>query len=148
MTGWKRWFYHNMGWVYDPTETTEETKRQRHELMIQIKSFNDNIRNAVLREEGEIPTTARAVVEADYVRPSTKIKATRCPTPTPRGLVGFDAKASTIDLGELYNHDDYLDGTECDSPKTIQEYTALFEGFEIPPKRKRKRKKNSNKLNF
>ena len=135
MTGWKRWFYHNMGWVYDQTETTEETKRQRHELMIQIKSFNDNIRNAVLKEEGEIPTTARAVVEADYVRPSTKIKATRCPTPT-------------IDLGELYNHDDFLDGTECDSPKTIQEYTALFEGFEIPPKRKRKRKKNSNKLNF
>ena len=120
MTGWKRWFYHNMGWVYDPTETTEETKRQRHELMVQIKSFNNNIQTAVLREEGEIPI---------------KIKATRTPTPT-------------IDLGELYNHDDYLDGTECDAPKSISEYTALFEGFEIPPKRKRKRKKNSNKLNF
>jgi hypothetical protein len=111
MTGWKRWFYHNMGWVYDPTETTEETKRQRHELMVQIKSFNDNIQTAVLKEEGEIPI---------------KIKATRCPTPTI----------------------DYLDGTECDAPKSISEYTALFEGFDIPPKRKKKRKKNSNKLNF
>jgi hypothetical protein len=77
MTGWKRWVYHNMGWVYDPTEPTEDTKRQRHELMIQIKSFNDNIRNAVLLEKGEVreltPITEVGILEND----SNKIKPSR-----------------------------------------------------------------------
>ena len=134
MTGWKRWFYYNMGWEYDPTETTEKIRRDRHFVMAQIRLYGKDIKNKVLREEGEIPkikatrtpTTARAVVEADYVRPSTP----------------------TIDVGVLDINNDFLDGTECDAPKTIQEYTALFEGFDIPPKRKRKRKRNPHKINF
>ena len=151
MTGWKRWFYYNMGWEY-PNDPTEETKRQRHEVMVQIRSYGDNIKDIVLREEGEIPqkikatrtpTTAKAVVEADYVRPSTP----------------------TINLGKLYNHNDFLDGTdfsksrlsetlsltptECDIPASIPDYTALLEGIDLPPKKKkRKKRKNSNKLNF
>lgn len=120
MTGWKRWFYYNMGWEYDPTETTEKIKRNRHEVLVQIRSYGSNIKDIALREEGEIPK---------------KIKATRCPTPT-------------INVGVLDINNDFLDGTECDAPKTIQEYTALFEGFDIPPKRKRKRKRNPHKINF
>jgi len=138
MTGWKRWFYYNLGWEY-PNDPTEETKRNRHEVLVQIRSYGTHIKDIVLKEEGEIPqkikairtpTTARAVVEADYFRPSTP----------------------TIDVGILDNCNDFLDGTECtectecDAPKTIQEYTSLFEGFDIPPKTKRKRKRN--KLNF
>jgi len=119
MTGWKRWFYYNMGWEYDPTETTEKIRRDRHFVMAQIRLYGKDIKNKVLREEGEIP----------------KIKATRTPTPT-------------IDVGVLDINNDFLDGTECDAPKTIQEYTALFEGFDIPPKRKRKRKRNPHKINF
>ncbi len=119
MTGWKRWFYYNLGWEY-PNDPTEETKRNRHEVLTQIKSYGDNIKDIVLKEEGEIPQ---------------KIKATRTPTPT-------------LDLGVLHNHNDFLDGTECDAPKTIQEYTALFEGFDIPPKKRKRRKRNTNKLNF
>ena len=123
MTGWKRWFYYNLGWEY-PNDPTEETKRNRHEVLVQIRSYGTHIKDIVLKEEGEIPQ---------------KIKATRTPTPT-------------IDVGILDNCNDFLDGTECtectecDAPKTIQEYTSLFEGFDIPPKTKRKRKRN--KLNF
>lgn len=120
MTGWKRWFYNNMGWEYDPTETTEKIKRNRHFVMAQIRLYGDDIKNKVLREEGEIPK---------------KIKATRTPTPT-------------IDLGKLYNHNDFLDGTECDAPTSIPDYTALLEGIDLPPKKKKRRKRNSNKLNF
>ena len=119
MTGWKRWFYYNMGWEYDPTETTEKIRRDRHFVMAQIRLYGNDIQK-ILREEGEIPK---------------KIKATRCPTPT-------------INVGTLDINNDFLDGTECDAPKTIQEYTALFEGFDIPPKRKRKRKRNPHKINF
>ncbi len=135
MTGWKRWFYYNMGWEYDPTETTEKIKRNRHEVLVQIRSYGSNIKDIALREEGEIPK---------------KIKATRCPTPT-------------INVGVLDINNDFLDGTdfsksrlsetlsltptECDAPKTIQEYTALFEGFDVPKKKKR-RKRNPHKINF
>ena len=119
MTGWKRWFYYNMGWEY-PNDPTEETKRQRHEVMVQIRSYGDNIKDIVLREEGEIPK---------------KIKATRTPTPT-------------IDLGVLHNHNDFLDGTECDVPASIPDYTALLEGIDLPRKKKKRKKRNSNKLNF
>jgi len=133
--GFWRTLYYYAGWEYKPTEPTEKTKRQRHELLVQIKSYGNNIKDIVLREEGEIPkvkatrtpTTARAVVEADYVRPSTP----------------------TIDLGVLHNHNHFLDGTECDVPTSIPEYTALLEGIDLPPKKKkRKKRRNSNKLNF
>ena len=119
--GFWRTLYYYAGWEYKPTEPTEKTKRQRHELLVQIKSYGNNIKDIVLKEEGEIPE---------------KIKATRTPTPT-------------IDLGKLYNHNDFLDGTECDIPASIPDYTALLEGIDLPPKKKkRKKRKNSNKLNF
>ena len=53
MTGWWRWLYYNIGWEY-PNDPTEETKRQRHEVLVQIRSFGDNIKNIVLKEEGEV----------------------------------------------------------------------------------------------
>ena len=148
--GFWRTLYYYAGWEYKPTETTEKIKRNRHEVMVQIRSYGDNIKDIVLKEEGEIPkvkatrtpTTARAVVEADYVRPSTP----------------------TIDLGKLYNHNDFLDGTdfcksrlsetlsltptECDAPASIPDYTALLEGIDLPRKKKKRKKRNSNKLNF
>jgi len=117
--GFWRSLYYYAGWEYKPTETTEKIKRNRHEVLTQIKSYGSNIKDIALREEGEIPQ---------------KIKATRTPTPT-------------IDVGILDNCNDFLDGTECDAPKTIQEYTALFEGFDVPKKKKR-RKRNPHKINF
>jgi hypothetical protein len=73
MTGWWRWLYYNIGWEY-PNDPTEETKRQRHELMVQIKSYNDNIQTILLREEGEIrertPVTEVGILENN----SNKIK--------------------------------------------------------------------------
>ena len=118
--GFWRTLYYYAGWEYKPTETTEKIKRNRHEVMVQIRSYGDNIKDIVLREEGEIPK---------------KIKATRCPTPT-------------LDLGKLYNHNDFLDGTECDAPASIPDYTALLEGIDLPPKKRKRRKRNPNKLNF
>jgi len=112
-------FYYYMGWEYKPTEATEETKRQRHEVLVQIRSYGGNIKDIVLKEEGEIPK---------------KVKATRTPTPT-------------INVGTLDINNDFLNGTECDAPKTIQEYTALFEGVDVPKKKKR-RKRNPHKINF
>lgn len=73
MTGWWRWLYYNVGWDY-PNDPTEETKRQRHELMVQIKSFGDNIKDIVLREEGEVreltPITEKGILENN----SNKVK--------------------------------------------------------------------------
>ena len=53
MTGWWRWLYYNIGWEY-PNDPTEETKRNRHEVLVQIKSFGNNIKDIVLKEEGEV----------------------------------------------------------------------------------------------
>lgn len=53
MTGWWRWLYYNIGWEY-PNDPTEETKRNRHEVLVQIKSYGHNIKNIVLKEEGEV----------------------------------------------------------------------------------------------
>ena len=53
MTGWWRWVYYNIGWDY-PNNPTEETKRNRHEVLVQIRSYNDNIKDIVLGEEGEV----------------------------------------------------------------------------------------------
>ena len=133
--GFWRTLYYYAGWEYKPTETTEKIKRNRHEVMVQIRSYGNNIKDIVLKEEGEIP----------------KVKATRTPTPT-------------IDLGKLYNHNDFLDGTdfsksrlsetlsltptECDAPASIPDYTALLEGIDLPPKKRKRRKRNTNKLNF
>lgn len=132
--GFWRTLYYYAGWEYKPTEPTEETKRQRHEVMVQIKSYGNNIKDIVLREEGEIP----------------KVKATRCPTPTTAKLSfeGDKVPSSTLDLGVLHNHNDFLDGTECDVPASIPDYTALLEGIDLPPKKKKRRKRNPNKLNF
>lgn len=133
--GFWRTLYYYAGWEYKPTETTEKIKRNRHEVMVQIRSYGDNIKDIVLKEEGEIPkkikatrtpTTARAVVEADYVRPSTP----------------------TINVGVLDINNDFLDGTECDAPASIPDYTALLEGIDLPPKKRKRRKRNTNKLNF
>jgi len=114
-----RTLYYYAGWEYKPTETTEKIKRNRHEVLVQIRSYGSDIKDIVLREEGEIPQ---------------KIKATRTPTPT-------------INVGTLDINNDFLDGTEYDVPASIQEYTALFEGFDVPKKKKR-RKRNPHKINF
>ena len=135
MTGWKRWFYYNMGWEYDPTETTEKIKRNRHEVLVQIRSYGSNIKDIALKEEGEIPQKIKAIQQRELSLRQTMSVPLRTPTPT-------------INVGVLDINNDFLDGTECDAPKTIQEYTALFEGFDIPPKRKRKRKRNPHKINF
>ena len=50
---WRNIYYY-MGWPYKETETTEKIKRDRHEVMVQIRSFGDNIKTIVLREEGEV----------------------------------------------------------------------------------------------
>jgi hypothetical protein len=118
--GFWRTLYYYAGWEYKRTETTEKIKRNRHEVMVQIRSYGNNIKDIVLKEEGEIPK---------------KIKATRSPTPT-------------LDLGVLHNHNDFLDGTECDVPASIPDYTALLEGIDLPRKKKKRKKRNSNKLNF
>jgi hypothetical protein len=115
--GFWRNLYYYAGWEYKPTETTEKIKRDRHEVMVQIRSFGDNIKDIVLGEEGEIRDA------------------------TPRVLVGFDARASTptLDIGVLENEDDFI----IDS---ITDYTRLFEGIDIPKKKRRKRKRN--KISF
>jgi len=121
MTGWWRWLYYNIGWEY-PNDPTEETKRQRHELMVQIKSFGDNIKDIVLREEGEVRQS------------------------TPRNLVGFvggcaSSTTPTLDVGILENENNVIDN--------ITDYTRLFEGADIPAKKKKKRKRNkSNNYSF
>jgi hypothetical protein len=111
-----------MGWEYKPTEPTEKTKRDRHEVLTQIKSYGDNIKKILLKEVGEI----RAY--------------------TPRGLVGFDSRESTptIDVGILENDSDTIDDID-----NIRDYTRLFEGFDVPTKKKRRRKRNkSNNFSF
>ena len=52
--GFWRTLYYYAGWEYKPTEPTEETKRNRHEVMVQIRSYGDNIKDIVLGEEGEV----------------------------------------------------------------------------------------------
>ena len=82
MTGWWRWLYYNVGWEY-PNDPTEETKRQRHELMVQIKSFGDNIKDIVLGEDGEVreltPITEVGILEnnSNKVKPKRKRKRRR-----------------------------------------------------------------------
>jgi hypothetical protein len=61
--GFWRSLYYYAGWEYKPTETTEKIKRDRHEVLTQIKSYGDNIKKILLKEEGEV-------------------RATRTPTPT------------------------------------------------------------------
>ena len=50
---WRNIYYY-MGWEYKAIETTERIKRNRHEVMVQIRSYGDNIKDAVLKEEGEV----------------------------------------------------------------------------------------------
>ncbi len=100
---WRNIYYY-MGWEYKPTETTEKIKRDRHEVMTQIRSYGNNIKDIVLDEEGEI----------------------RDATPT-------------LDVGVLENEDDFI----IDS---ITDYTRLFEGVDVPKKKRRKRKRN--KISF
>ena len=52
--GFWRSLYYYAGWEYKPTETTERIKRDRHEVMVQIRSYGDNIKDIVLGEEGEV----------------------------------------------------------------------------------------------
>jgi hypothetical protein len=124
-----------MGWEYKPTEPTEKTKRDRHEVLTQIKSYGDNIKKILLKEVGEIRAyTPRGLVGFDS-REST-----------PRGLVGFDSRESTptIDVGILENDSDTIDDID-----NIRDYTRLFEGFDVPTKKKRRRKRNkSNNFSF
>lgn len=65
--GFWRTLYYYAGWEYKPSETTEKIKRDRHEVMVQIRSFGDNIKDIVLGEEGEIredtPTLDIGVLE-------------------------------------------------------------------------------------
>ncbi len=102
--GFWRNLYYYAGWEYKPTETTEKIKRDRHEVMTQIRSYGNNIKDIVLDEEGEI----------------------RDATPT-------------LDVGVLENEDDFI----IDS---ITDYTRLFEGVDVPKKKRRKRKRN--KISF
>ena len=132
--GFWRNLYYYAGWEYKPTETTEKIKRNRHELLVQIRSYGSDIKDIVLREEGEIPQKIKATQQRELSLRQTMSVPLRTPTPT-------------IDVGILDNCNDFLDGTECDAPKTIQEYTALFEGFDVPKKKKR-RKRNPHKINF
>jgi len=68
MTGWWRWLYYNVGWEY-PSDPTEKTKRQRHEVLIQIKSYGNDIKKILLKEEGEVrestPTIDVGILEND-----------------------------------------------------------------------------------
>lgn len=120
--GFWRSLYYYAGWEYKPTETTERIKRDRHEVMVQIRSYGDNIKDIVLGEEGEVRQS------------------------TPRGLVGFvggcaSSTTPTLDVGILEDESDLIDN--------IRDYTRLFEGADIPKKKKRKRKRNkSNNYSF
>jgi hypothetical protein len=135
MTGWWRWLYYNVGWEYKPTETTEKIKRDRHEVLTQIKSYGNNIKKILLKEEGEVrastPRASTPTIDVGILDNYNDFT-----DGTPRGLVGFDALAST----------------ECDRNlpiDNIRDYTRLFEGFEIETKKKRRRKRNkSNNFNF
>lgn len=98
---WRNIYYY-MGWEYKPTETTEKIKRDRHEVMTQIRSCGSNIKNIVLGEEGEV----------------------RDDTPT-------------LDIGILENEDDFI-------IDNIRDYTRLFEGIDVPKKKRRKRKRNKS----
>ena len=103
---WRNIYYY-MGWEYKPTETTEKIKRDRHNVMVQIRSYGSNIKDIVLGEEGEV----------------------RDATPT-------------LDVGILENEDDFI-------VDNIRDYTRLFEGVDIPKKKRRKRKRNkSNNFSF
>ena len=61
MTGWWRWLYYNIGWEY-PNDPTEETKRNRHEVLVQIKSYGNNIKDIVLSEDGEVRASTPTLV--------------------------------------------------------------------------------------
>ena len=103
---WRNVYYY-MGWEYKPTETTEKIKRDRHNVMVQIRSYGSNIKDIVLGEEGEV----------------------RDATPT-------------LDIGILENEDDFI-------IDNIRDYTRLFEGVDVPKKKRRKRKRNkSNNFSF
>jgi len=49
---WRNIYYY-MGWEYKPTETTEKIKRDRHDLMVEIRNYGSDIKN-ILKESGEI----------------------------------------------------------------------------------------------
>jgi len=67
---WRNIYYY-AGWEYKPTETTEKIKRDRHEVMVQIRSYGDNIKDIVLlREEGEVRENESDLIDniTDYTR--------------------------------------------------------------------------------
>lgn len=116
---WRNIYYY-MGWEYKPTETTEKIKRDRHNVMVQIRSYGSNIKEIVLGEEGEV----------------------RDNTPT-------------LDVGILENEDDFVEYCKYSNDisdvvvDNIRDYTRLFEGVDIPKKKRRKRKRNkSNNFSF
>ena len=68
--GFWRSLYYYAGWEYKPTETTERIKRDRHEVMVQIRSYGDNIKDIVLGEEGEVRENESDLIDniRDYTR--------------------------------------------------------------------------------
>ena len=119
MTGWWRWLYYNIGWEY-PNDPTEETKRNRHEVLVQIKSYGHNIKHIVLKEEG---------VEEETKFPSNDSFAVEVRQSTP-----------TLDVGILENENNVIDN--------ITDYTRLFEGIEPAKKKKKRRRNKSNNYSF
>jgi hypothetical protein len=76
MTGWWRSIYWVLG-IYDsyPEEASNETIRNRNEMLKEIRMYNDNI-HSVLKENGEItysiaPCSLDAVYEEEVWRPPT-----------------------------------------------------------------------------
>jgi len=49
---WRNIYYY-MGWEYKPTETTEKIKRDRHNVMVEIRNYGSDIKN-ILKESGEV----------------------------------------------------------------------------------------------
>ena len=75
MVGWKRWFYDLAGWEYDMAD--EKQRRQKFLMTEQIKRSNHRLTLKDREEKKRPSTTANAVVEADFVRPSTPFPTLR-----------------------------------------------------------------------
>ena len=102
MVGWKRWFYSNMGWEYDPP-ADEKQKRQKYLLTEQIKNSKHKL---MLKDKPPKPKIVKEEVIEIVKRPDTPAVVAN-----PRDLWSNQIKEHTKQMiaelqEDLYPHSD------------------------------------------
>ena len=117
--GFWRNLYYYAGWEYKPTETTEKIKRNRHEVMTQIRSYGNNIKDIVLGEEGEVREN------------------------TPTLDIGVLENEDDFIIDSITDYTRLFEGVDVQHPRMSLRETSFLP---LPSKKRRKRKRN--KISF